>query len=75
MTRAALTCSDVLLAYNKARHVAGDQAAIAVIERLGARYAATVAPKDYETAITALNALANPAQPDAIVTPLRQAAA
>jgi hypothetical protein len=75
MTRPALSCSDVLAAFNKARSAAGDQAAMAVIGRLGARYAATVAPQDYEIAIQALTELAGRAQPDANVAPIRQAAA
>ena len=60
MTRRALSCSDVLLAFNKAREAAGDQAALAVVKRLGASYAATIAPENYEVAIRALAALIRP---------------
>ena len=57
MTLPAPNCSDVLRIFNKAREAVGDQAALDVIHRLGARYAATIAPKDYEIAIGALTEL------------------
>ncbi len=75
MTRQAFSCSDVLLMFNKAREAVGDEAAIAVIHRLGARYAATVAPQDYETAIRALSEVIRQSQVDASVAAVDKAAA
>ena len=75
MTRQAFSCSDVLLTYNQARAAVGDQAALAVVNRLGARYAATIAPKDYETAIRALSELIRQSQVNASVAAVDKAAA
>ena len=67
------------MAYQHARSVAGADEANKIIGRFGARYAATVPPQHYATAIEGLTALAShvakPAGRDAKSGPTNKAAA